>query len=107
MSTQRIIIALVACATAGLPGRAIAATFDLKGAIAAAHANDVVHVPAGAYPAPVTVDKPLTLVADGPVTLRGAGNGDVLIITAPDVTVRNFTICHTGDNLESENAGIV
>jgi nitrous oxidase accessory protein len=56
----------------------------------------------------VVIDKPLTLLADAPgAILQGAGDGDVVRIVAPDVTLRGFTIRRTGTDLDRENAAVV
>lgn len=80
---------------------------DLNRLIAAAARGTTVIVPAGTYAAPVIVDKPLTLVADGDVTIDAAGVGDGVRITAPDVTLRGFHVRGTGDSLDRQNSGIV
>jgi len=80
--------------------------FDLHKRIAAAASGETITVPAGEYGGPVQINKPLTLVADGEVIFNGNGQGDVVTITAPDVTLRGFIIENTGDSLDRENAGV-
>ncbi|MGE0480580.1 MAG: nitrous oxide reductase family maturation protein NosD [Phycisphaerae bacterium] len=80
---------------------------DLNEQIARAAAGTTVIVPPGTYAAPVIVDKPLILVADGDVTIDAAGVGDAVRITAPDVTLRGFRIRDTGASLDRQNSGIV
>ncbi len=75
-------------------------------AISAAAVGDTIHVPAGRYPAPIIVDRPLTLIADGDVIVDGGGQGDVLHIDSADVTLRGFTLRGSGDSLDKENAGL-
>jgi nitrous oxidase accessory protein len=84
-----------------------AQSIDLQAMVRAAAPGDTVRVPAGTYAGPVTIDRPLTLVATGDVSIEGPGKGDVIVITAPDVTVRGFTIRGTGKSLDRENAAIV
>ncbi|HMQ14607.1 MAG TPA: nitrous oxide reductase family maturation protein NosD [Phycisphaerae bacterium] len=79
---------------------------DLNALIAAAGPGDVLLLPAGVY-GPATIDKPLTLVAEGRATIDAGGRGDALRVTAPDVTVRGFHIRGTGDSLDQQNAGMV
>ncbi|MEW6251735.1 MAG: nitrous oxide reductase family maturation protein NosD [Planctomycetota bacterium] len=86
---------------------ASAAAFDLQAAVQAATAGDTLRVPAGRYPAPLVVDRPLTLRADGDVVIDAGGQGDVVRVEAPDVTLRGFTLRGSGDSLDRENAGIV
>jgi nitrous oxidase accessory protein len=80
--------------------------FDLRAAIAGAVAGSTIHVPAGTYPGHLAIDKPLTLVADGDVTIAGDGKGNVIVIRADDVVIRGFHIQGTGIDLDHENAGI-
>ncbi len=80
--------------------------FDLAGAITSARPGATVEVPAGTYEGSWVIDRPNTHVADGAGILDGGGDGDVIQITAPDVTVRGFVIRNTGKSLDRENAGI-
>jgi nitrous oxidase accessory protein len=87
-------------------GPATASDFDLLAAIDAAPTGATVTVPAGTYAGPLVIEKSMTLAADGRVVLDGGGEGDVIQIKAPDVTIRGFVIRHTGDSLDRENAGV-
>ncbi len=89
----------------GLP--ALAAGFDLSAAIRDAQPGQIIRVPPGVYPTPLVIDRPVVLVAEGDVLLDGRGQGDLLRIEAPDVTVRGLRLRGTGDSLDRENAGIV
>ncbi len=79
---------------------------DLAALVAQAQPGDVVRVPAGDYRGVVTIDKPLTLEGVGRPVIHGFGKGDLLLITAPDVTVRGFDLEGTGDDLDQENCAI-
>lgn len=83
------------------------AAYDLKDLIQRATPGDTITVPAGVHPGTITIDKPLTLVGEPGAIIEGVGEGDVVRIKAPDVTLRNLTIRRTGDSLERENAGIL
>lgn len=74
--------------------------------ISEARAGDTIRVPAGIYREHLRIDKPISLIADGEVVIDGGGRGDIIEITAPDVTLRGFTIRHTGIDLDKENAAI-
>ncbi len=74
--------------------------------IAAARPGDTVVIPAGVYHERVRIDKPIVLVASGRAIIDGGASGDIVEITAPDVTIRGFTIRNTGIDLDKENAGI-
>ncbi|MBE2235869.1 MAG: nitrous oxide reductase family maturation protein NosD [Anaerolinea sp.] len=83
------------------------APFDLAAALAAAQPGDTIVVPAGVYAGPLVVDVPgLTLEGQEGAIIDGGGLGDVLTITAPDVTLRGLTIRHSGKSLDQEHAGI-
>ena len=74
--------------------------------IAAAATGDTLTIAPGVYREHLRIDKPLTLIADGAVVLDGDGAGDIIEITAPDVTLRGFTLRNTGIDLDQENAAI-
>ena len=79
---------------------------SINAAIAQAAPGDTINVQAGVYLEHVVVDKPLTLLGvDNPV-IDGEGTGIVVLITAPDVTLRGFTVVHSGRVLEHEDGGI-
>jgi nitrous oxidase accessory protein len=80
----------------------------LQARVAAARAGDTIRVAPGVYAGPVLIDKPLTLVADGPgAVIQGTGNGDVVKIVAAGSTLRGFVVRRTGTDLDRENAGVV
>ena len=82
------------------------AAFDLQAALAAAQPGDTIRVPAGVYPAPLVIDKPVTLEGENFPVLQGSGEGNVVEITAPDVTLRGFVVRGSGISLDNEDAGI-
>ena len=74
--------------------------------IAAASPGDSLEIEPGVYREHLRIDKPLTLVARGEVVIDGDGSGDIVEITAPDVTLRGFVIRNTGIDLDKENAAV-
>ncbi len=80
--------------------------FDLRAAIARAEPGAEVRVPGGVHAGPVTIDKSITLVGEPGAVIDGGGEGDVLKITAPGVTIRGLTVRNTGTSLDRENAGV-
>jgi nitrous oxidase accessory protein len=84
-----------------------AAGFDLNAALAAAQPGDTITVPAGVYPGPLVIDKAITLVGQDMPVIQGTGSGDVVQITAPNVTLRGFVVRNSGISLDQENAAIV
>ncbi len=74
--------------------------------IAAAAPGDVLTIAPGEYREHIVIDKPLTLDGARHAILDGDGSGDIVLIIAPDVTLRGFTIRNTGIDLDKENAAI-
>lgn len=80
--------------------------FDLHAALNAAQPGDTIHVSPGTYPGPFVIDKPVALLGEGMPVLEGTGEGDVVTITAPNVTLSGFVVRNSGDSLDQENAGV-
>lgn len=104
-----ILIGLTALLTA--PPAAIAQdieppSFDLHQAIAEAAEGATIVVPPGVYSGPFLLDRAVTLVGEGMPVLQGSGEGDVVTIEAPGVTVRGFNVRGSGKSLDKEDAGI-
>ncbi|RMD63637.1 MAG: nitrous oxide reductase family maturation protein NosD [Planctomycetota bacterium] len=102
----RVAVVATTALLAGSADIAAATGFDLAHAVATAPPGATIRVPPGVYTGPVRLDRPLTLVGEGWPVLDGGGEGDVVDVTAPDVTVRGFVIRNTGDSLDRENAGV-
>ncbi len=79
---------------------------SVAAAIAAARPGDTVRVGPGTYREHLTIDKPLRLLGSGGPLLDGGGEGSIVTVDAPDVTVQGFRLQGTGDNLEQENTAI-
>ncbi len=79
---------------------------SLATAVTQAQAGDVIEVHAGVYHGPITVDRPLTLVGIGWPVVDGRDTGNVILITAANVTVTGFEIRNSGSSLDEENAGL-
>lgn len=96
------LLTLPACAAAAQGG-----SFDLPAALAAAQPGDMIVVPPGVYVGPLLVNVPgLTLEGQGQAVIDGGGQGSVVSITAPDVTLRGFQIRNSGTSLDREHAGV-
>lgn len=79
-------------------------------ALRAAHAGDFIEVQGGTYHGNLVIDKSVTLQAaasdkERPI-LDGQGNGTVVTINAPNVTVHGFEIRNSGSEPDQDHAGI-
>lgn len=106
MKALALAIAL-ALAAAVAPASARQSGFDLQAALSAAQPGDTITVPAGVYAGPVVIDRPLKLVGEGRPVIQGDGRGNVVEISAPDVTFAGFVVRGSGDSIDREDAGIV
>lgn len=79
---------------------------DLQTRISAAPEGSVIQLPAGVYPGPLLIDKPVTLRGTGRTVIDGAGRGTVITVRAPDVLLENLAIQNSGDSLLFEDSGI-
>jgi len=78
---------------------------ELAAAVAQAQPGDTIEVTGGVFTGNLVIDKSLTLIGlDDPV-LDAEFFGTVVMITAPDVVVRGFTLRNSGDKLLTEDAG--
>ena len=93
-------------AVAIAPGMAEDDPIDLQPLIDAADPGSTLTLEPGNYRGNVVIDKPLALIGrDWPV-IDAAGTGNVIEVTAPDVTIEGFVLRRTGDSLDQENAGV-
>ncbi|HTO82660.1 MAG TPA: nitrous oxide reductase family maturation protein NosD [Methylomirabilota bacterium] len=89
-----------AAATRIEPGR------PLQAAVDAAAAGDVLVLSPGRYEGRLTIGKPLTLAGEPGAEIVGDGNGSVIRVTAPDVTIRGITVTGSGLGLEGMDSGV-
>ena len=101
-----------ALVAAGLSGFADAETLTaapdrpLQVLLDSAHAGDVVELAPGEYHGAIRIDRPLVLTGGRGAVLDGGGAGNVVTVTAPDVTVRSLTVRGSGRDLQAMNSGI-
>ncbi len=81
---------------------------SIADALAEAGPGDTIEVRGGVYPAPLEIATAgVTLYGvDNPV-IDGGGEGSLVIIAAPDVTFRGFTVRNSGHTLHHEDTGII
>ncbi|MEK8051952.1 nitrous oxide reductase family maturation protein NosD [Ideonella sp. DXS22W] len=82
------------------PGQALQPLIDQ------AAPGDVLVIPRGQYAGNLLVDKPLTLRGSDHPTISAANQGDVIRVTAPDVTIEGLIVRDSGADLNAQNAGI-
>ncbi len=95
-----------ACAHAAAAVLQVRPGMSIAAAVARAGAGDTVQVEAGEYHEHLLIDKALTLRGRGRPTISGDGRGDVLRISAPDVTVAGLILRDSGADLGAQNAGV-
>jgi nitrous oxidase accessory protein len=83
-----------------------AADQSLQAVLDRAQAGDVIKLEPGVYKGAFGIDRPLTLAGQAGAVLEGTGAGNVVTVTAPDVTVRGVTIKGSGRNLQTMDSGI-
>jgi nitrous oxidase accessory protein len=69
---------------------------ELQKLIDATKAGGVLKISAGTHQGPITITKPITLDGGGEAIIDGGGEGTVLTIKADNVTIKNFTLRHSG-----------
>ena len=80
----------------------------LQARIDAAAPGARIEIPAGTYPGNLVIGRPVRLVGLGRPLLIGAGDGTVITITAPDVTVEGFDVDgRKGGDLGRDASGIM
>lgn len=99
-----VLVATVCCVDDERNGPLIG---DLQARIDATEPGGTLVLPAGRYSAPVHVARSLTLRGEGQVVIDAGGFGDVLVVSAPDVTIENLELRGTGDSVDRENSALV
>jgi nitrous oxidase accessory protein len=69
---------------------------DLQKLIDATKSGEVLKIPAGTYHGPIVITKPITLDGGDEAIVDGGGKGTVVTIKSDNVTVKNFTLRHSG-----------
>jgi len=68
--------------------------------------GDRLHLPAGRYPGPLTIDRPLTLEGEEGAVIDGGGQGHAVILAAPEIVLDGIAVENWGHNLTDMDAGI-
>ncbi len=79
----------------------------LQSRVDGASPGSILEVAPGTYPGDLIIDRPLRLIGRGRPTLVGSGEGSVVRVRAPDVTVEGFDIDgRAGGDLGRDSSGI-
>ncbi|MBT3246408.1 MAG: nitrous oxide reductase family maturation protein NosD [Actinobacteria bacterium] len=110
-SVRPVLVAtiLITGLLAPFAGPAVAAGDEpggLQALIDAAEPGDELTLTAGTYDGGITIDKPLTINGKGWPVIDGHGNGSVITVVSPDVTIRGVVIANSGKRLDREDSGI-
>lgn len=97
---------IVATAAAAGTVRVPAGEEALQAAVDAAADGDVLVLEPGVHLGPVTVTRPLTLHGESGAVVDGRSRGPVIMVKAPDVTVRNLVVQNSGTDRERIASGI-
>ncbi|MDO9060527.1 MAG: nitrous oxide reductase family maturation protein NosD, partial [Bradyrhizobium sp.] len=87
---------------AGLPGFAVAETIKavpeqpLQAVLDRAQDGDVIELAPGQYDGAIRIERRVVLSGQPGAVLNGGGAGNVVTVTAPDVTIRGVTIRGSG-----------
>lgn len=100
-------LALLAVLQAPLVVGTTAPYHTIAAALAAAPDGGTVRVTAGTWREPtLRLGRPVTLVGDRGAVLDGEGLRELLVITAPHVTVRGLTFRNTGSSYHEDRAAV-
>ncbi len=83
----------------------VGAGTDVNAVIATLPAHSTLRLLPGEHRGPLRIDRPLTLV--GPARLVGPGRGSVVLVGAPDVTLRDLEMTGSGLDATAGDAGVV
>lgn len=90
----------------GSQGAASAQLVSIQEQIDSAQPGDTLTFDGGVYNERVVIDKPLTLMGVNDPVIDGGGDGDVVTITADDVTLSRFVIRNGGQAFSQEPAAV-
>ena len=78
----------------------------LQAVLDRAQDGDVIELAPGDYKGAIRIDRRVVLTGRPGAALDGGGAGNVVTVTAPDVTVRGVTIRGSGHNLQTMDSGV-
>jgi nitrous oxidase accessory protein len=101
--------AILAAGAAGFAGaETLKAAPDepLQAVLDRAQDGDVIELAPGEYKGAIRIDRHVVLTGRPGAELNGSGAGNVVTVTAPDVTIRGVTIRGSGRDLQTMDSGI-
>ncbi|MBZ0172446.1 MAG: nitrous oxide reductase family maturation protein NosD, partial [Phycisphaerales bacterium] len=101
-----VLMASVSTVAASQPANQTRPMGVLDELIAGAEPGDVLLVPSGVFEGNLVIRKPITLDGADAVTLDGLGEGSVVVIESPGVTLRSIAIRNSGADVTGEPAGV-
>lgn len=110
LSFWRILPAAILAA--GIPASAVAETLKavpeqpLQAVLDRAQDGDVIELAPGEYKGAIRIERRVVLSGKPGAVLDGGGTGNVITVTAPDVTIRGVTIRGSGRDLEKMDSGV-
>ena len=78
----------------------------LQAVLDRARAGDVIELAPGDYKGAIRIDRHVVLTGRPGAVLDGGGAGNVVTVTAPDVTIRGVTIRGSGRDLQTMDSGV-
>jgi len=79
----------------------------IQAALADARDGDSIEVHEGVYAGPLVVEKTVQLQAMGRAVIDGGGQGTVITLAAPGITLRGFEVRGSGSEPDRDHAGII
>ena len=79
---------------------------EIQALIDDAALGSVIKPESGVYEGTLRITKPITIDGRGVVTIDAGGEGSVIEVSAPDVTLRGLIITGSGKSVSGESAGI-
>lgn len=84
----------------------IKSTEEIQKLIQNAKIGEEIIIPKGIYRGNLHIDKSVSLIADGDVTIIGDRKGDVISFEANEITLEGFTIKNSGRTLTTDDAAL-
>lgn len=80
---------------------------SLPSVLESARQGDVIYLESGRYEGPLLVGKPVSLIGEAGASIVGTGQGSVITIIAPDVTIEGLEISGSGLDLPAMDSAIL